>query len=114
VEAATVGDEGMLGVEAFLTDDAVAPGETVVQVPDTDAVMMSAEDLRREVAEHGALNDLLGRYTQIVIASMMQTTACNALHQSTATLRTLAIDDARPDARGELQSESRVSGSVAV
>jgi CRP-like cAMP-binding protein len=81
VEAATVGDEGMLGVEAFLTDDAVAPGETVVQVPDTDAVMMSAEDLRREVAERGALSDLLGRYTQIVIASMMQTTACNALHQ---------------------------------
>ena len=81
VEAATIGDEGMLGVEAFLTDDAVAPGETVVQVPDTDAVMMSAEDLRREVAEHGALSDLLGRYTQTVIASMMQTTACNALHQ---------------------------------
>jgi CRP-like cAMP-binding protein len=81
VEAATVGDEGMLGVEAFLTDDPVAPGETVVQVPDTDAMMMSVEDLRREVAEHGALHDLLGRYTQIVIAQMMQTTACNALHQ---------------------------------
>jgi len=81
VEAATVGDEGMLGVEAFLTDDAIAPGETVVQVPDTDAMMLSAEDLRREVAEHGALHDLLGRYTQIVIAQMMQTTACNVLHQ---------------------------------
>jgi CRP-like cAMP-binding protein len=81
VEAATVGDEGMLGVEAFLTDNAIAPGETVVQVPDTDAVMMSVEALRREVADHGALHDLLGRYTQIVIAQMMQTTACNALHQ---------------------------------
>jgi CRP-like cAMP-binding protein len=81
VEAATVGDEGMLGVEAFLTDDAVAPGETVVQVPDTDAVMMSVEDLRREIAEHGALHDILGRYTSIIIAQMMQTTACNALHQ---------------------------------
>src|SRR5713226_2710973 len=51
------------------------------QVPDTDAVMMSVETLRREIAEHGALHDLLGRYTQIVIAQMMQTTACNALHQ---------------------------------
>ncbi len=81
VEAATVGDEGMLGVEAFLSHDAVAPGETVVQVPDTDAVMMSVETLRREIAEHAALHDLLGRYTQIVIAQMMQTTACNALHQ---------------------------------
>src|SRR4051794_22929696 len=27
VEAATVGDEGMLGVEAFLSADAIAPGE---------------------------------------------------------------------------------------
>jgi CRP-like cAMP-binding protein len=81
VEAATVGDEGMLGVEAFLTDDAVAPGETVVQVPDTSAEMMSVEDFRREIARHGALHDLLGRYTQVVIAQMMQSTACNALHQ---------------------------------
>jgi CRP-like cAMP-binding protein len=81
VEAATVGDEGMLGVEAFLTDDAIAPGETVVQVPDTSAEMMSVEDLRREIARHGALHDILGRYTQVVIAQMMQSTACNALHQ---------------------------------
>jgi CRP-like cAMP-binding protein len=81
VEAATVGDEGMLGVEAFLTDNAMAPGETVVQVPDTDAMMMSVGDFRREIAKHGALHDLLGRYTQVVIAQMMQTTACNALHQ---------------------------------
>jgi CRP-like cAMP-binding protein len=81
VEAATVGDEGMLGIEAFLTDDAVAPGETVVQVPDTDAVMVSVETFRREIADHGPLHDLLGRYTQSVIAQMMQTTACNALHQ---------------------------------
>jgi CRP-like cAMP-binding protein len=43
--------------------------------------MMSAHALRREVADHGALKVLLGRYTQIVIAQMMQTTACNALHQ---------------------------------
>jgi CRP-like cAMP-binding protein len=81
VEAATVGDEGMLGVEAFLTDDAIAPGETVVQVPDTSAEMMSVEDFRREIARHGALHDILGRYTQVVIAQMMQSTACNALHQ---------------------------------
>jgi hypothetical protein len=35
VEAATVGDEGMLGIEAFFTDDPVAPGNTLVQVPRT-------------------------------------------------------------------------------
>ena len=48
VEAATVGNEGMLGVEAFLSRDALAPGETLIQVPDTDAETMSVEDFRRE------------------------------------------------------------------
>jgi CRP-like cAMP-binding protein len=81
VEAATVGDEGMLGVEAFLSDDAIAPGETLIQVPDTSAEMMGVDDFRREMAKQGAFRDLVGRYTQVVIAQMMQTTACNALHQ---------------------------------
>jgi CRP-like cAMP-binding protein len=81
VEAATVGSEGMLGVEAFLSADAVAPGETLIQVPDTSAEMMSVADFRREVAAPGAFRDIVGRYTQIVIAQMMQSTACNALHQ---------------------------------
>ena len=51
VEAATVGDEGMLGIEAFLSDDAVAPGEAFMQVPDTNAEMLSVEAFRREVAK---------------------------------------------------------------
>jgi len=81
VEAATVGAEGMLGIEAFLSEDAVAPGDTLIQVPDTNAEMLSVNDFRREIAERGALHDLLGRYTQALIAQMMQSTACNALHQ---------------------------------
>jgi|SRR5579871_2907654 len=81
VEAATVGDEGMLGVEAFLSADAVAPGETLIQVPDTSAEIMNVDDFRREVAAPGPFRELVGRYTQIVIAQMMQSTACNALHQ---------------------------------
>jgi CRP-like cAMP-binding protein len=80
VEAATIGDEGMLGIEAFLSDDAVAPGETLIQVPDTDAAVVSVEDFRDAVAAPGAFRDLIGRYTQVMIAQMMQTTACNALH----------------------------------
>jgi len=81
VEAATVGNEGMLGVEAFLGANPVAPGDTMIQVPDTNAERMSVADFRREIAERGALHDLMGRYTQVLIAQMMQSTACNALHQ---------------------------------
>jgi CRP-like cAMP-binding protein len=80
VEAATVGCEGMVGLEAFLRDDAIAPGDTLLQVPDTSAEKLDVDTFRRHVAEHGALHDLMGRYTQVVIAQMMQTTACNALH----------------------------------
>src|SRR5436853_2771412 len=42
---------------------------------------MSVEDFRWEIGRHGALHDLVGRYTQVIIAQMMQSTACNALHQ---------------------------------
>jgi CRP-like cAMP-binding protein len=81
VEAATVGDEGLLGVEAFLSADAVATGETLIQVPDTSAEIMDADDFRREVSQPGALRTLVGRYTQVIIAQMMQSAACNALHE---------------------------------
>jgi CRP-like cAMP-binding protein len=80
VEAATVGDEGMLGVEVFLDAEAVAAGETLIQVPDTNAETMDVADFRRAVGEPGAFRDVVGRYTHVVIAQMMQSTACNALH----------------------------------
>jgi len=72
VEAATIGNEGMLGIEAFLGPNPVAPGDTMIQVPNTNAERMNVGDFRREIAEQGALHDLLGRYTQVLIAQMMQ------------------------------------------
>jgi len=81
VEVATVGDEGMLGMEAFLTHDAVASGDTLMQVPDTNAEMLSVEDFRRELARGGALRQQVGQYVQVFIAQMMQATACNVMHQ---------------------------------
>ena len=80
VETATVGLEGMLGIEAFFGKDAIAPGETMMQVPDTDAERLSVGALRRELARQGALSELLGRYAQATVAHMMQSTACNARH----------------------------------
>jgi len=80
VECATVGDEGVVGIEAFLTDDAVPFGETIVQVPDTDTMVLGVEEFRCELARHGTLHDLMGRYTKSVIAQIMQQALCNALH----------------------------------
>jgi CRP-like cAMP-binding protein len=81
VEVATIGDEGMLGAECFLTDDAVATGDTMMQVPDGEVTMLSAESFRHEIARRSVLHDLLGRYTQVLMAQMARSTACNALHE---------------------------------
>src|SRR5581483_5293850 len=37
VEAATIGSEGMLGIEAFFCDGARAPGHAVMEIPDGTA-----------------------------------------------------------------------------
>jgi CRP-like cAMP-binding protein len=81
MEAATVGDEGMVGIEAFLTAHAIAPGDAQIQVPDTNAEKMRVQDFRREATPPGAFHDLIARYTQIVIAQMMQTVVCTAMHE---------------------------------
>jgi CRP-like cAMP-binding protein len=75
-----VGDEGMLGIEAFLGDQAVAYGKTLMQVAGTDAAAIRVDDFRRELARRGPLHELIGRYAQVLIAQMMQSTACNAIH----------------------------------
>jgi CRP-like cAMP-binding protein len=84
VETATVGDEGMLGIEAFLGEDAIAQGETMMQVPvlegDTTAEVLSVAAFRRELALGQTLHEVTGRYGQVILAQMMQSAGCNALH----------------------------------
>jgi CRP-like cAMP-binding protein len=79
VEVATVGDEGMLGIAAFF-GGAAMPGESMVQVPDTNAERMTVEAFHIEIDRHGAFRDAINRYAQGTIALMMQSTACMALH----------------------------------
>jgi CRP-like cAMP-binding protein len=80
VEALTVGDEGMFCIEAFLHEDPVAPGQVIMQVPDTNVTALECKIFREEIATRGVLSDLVGRYAQLVVAQMMQAAACNALH----------------------------------
>ena len=80
VEAATVGDEGMLGIEAFLDDRAIAYGKTLMQVAGTTALALPVADFRRAVSRSGPLHELMGRYTQVLLAQLIQSTACNAIH----------------------------------
>ena len=81
VEAATIGDWGFVGIEAFLSDDPVALSEAIMQVPDTDAERLSVGAFRRALSERPALDALVRRYLQVVIGQMIQTTACNVRHR---------------------------------
>jgi CRP-like cAMP-binding protein len=80
VETATVGLEGMVGIEVFFAEGAVAAGETIMQVPDTSAERLSVAAFRREASRRGVFADLVGRYAQAAVAHMMQSVACNARH----------------------------------
>jgi CRP-like cAMP-binding protein len=78
-EVATVGNEGLVGISAFLGDGR-ATGETIVQVPGTFAYTMAIEAFTREMDRREALYDLVSRYSQALIAYVMQSAACNGLH----------------------------------
>jgi CRP-like cAMP-binding protein len=79
VEVATIGDEGMIGVAAFFGAERSA-GDSVMQVPDTDAEMMPVEAFTAEIERNGALHHCVRRYSQGLMSLIMQSTACMALH----------------------------------
>ena len=83
VETATVGNEGMVGIEALFSPDPISPGTTMMQVPDTDAERLSVGAFREELARGEAFSAIMGRYAQSAIKQMMQSAACNARHHVT-------------------------------
>jgi CRP-like cAMP-binding protein len=80
VESATVGSEGLVGIEAFFSPHPVSFAQTVVQVGDATFERMPVDQFREALAASAALRDLLGRYAQVLLASAMQSAGCNALH----------------------------------
>jgi CRP-like cAMP-binding protein len=86
VEAATVGDEGLVGIEALFTDDAVSSSESVVQgaLPHESAEMIRAADFRREIVALPAFGELVARFAQALHGQLVRLTACNARHDVNA------------------------------
>ena len=79
VEIATVGDEGLVGINAFF-GGAMLSGETMMQVPDTDAEVMSVAAFKRELERGGPFHECVRRYSQGLLMLIMQSTGCVALH----------------------------------
>lgn len=82
VEAATIGDDGIVGVEAYFREDAVSACETIVQVPvpHNVAERMSVHDFRRELEARPMLRLVVARYVESLYAVMARLIACNARH----------------------------------
>lgn len=80
IEGATIGVEGVVGILGLFAAAPISPFESLVQVPDTDAMMLRTDAFREELTQAGALRHLLELYVQVVIAQMMQSNACNAVH----------------------------------
>jgi CRP-like cAMP-binding protein len=79
VEIATVGSEGLIGIEPFFGDD-TATGEAMMQVPDGSAEFLAVDVFKSELTRRGGLFRGVQRYSQGLMLLMMQSTACMAVH----------------------------------
>jgi CRP-like cAMP-binding protein len=79
VEVATIGNEGMVGGSAM---SAGYPELTLtmVQMASDACHRISAAVFRREIERHGALHEVVSRFSQALTGVVMQSTACNATH----------------------------------
>jgi CRP-like cAMP-binding protein len=77
-ESAGVGNEGMVGIALFMGGE-TTPSSAVVQTGG-HAYRLAGRLLKREFAGAGMMQGLLLRYTQALIAQIMQTAACNRHH----------------------------------
>ena len=80
VEVGTIGNEGMVGLSVFL--GGVLPSVlTVVQVTGSGAHAMRAGTFTAEMMRRGPFYDLVQRYSQALVGLIMQSAACNGLHE---------------------------------
>jgi CRP-like cAMP-binding protein len=79
VEIATVGDEGVIGINAIF-GGGMTGGETMMQVADTNAEVMAVEVFKSQLDRGGPFFKGVQRYSQGLLLLMMQSTACMAFH----------------------------------
>jgi CRP-like cAMP-binding protein len=79
VEVATIGNEGMVGGSAIAAGYR-EPTLTMVQMASDACDRIPAGVFRREIERHGALHDVVARFSQALTGVVMQSTACNATH----------------------------------
>jgi CRP-like cAMP-binding protein len=79
IEVATIGREGLVGIDAFF-GGSMANAESMVQVPGATAAVMPCVAFQREMEQEGAFRTAVLRYAQGLMSLTMQSAACLALH----------------------------------
>lgn len=79
VEVGTIGNEGMVGMSVYF-GGMLTEVLTVVQIPGPGAHVMRAGRFAAEMERRGPFYELIRRYSQALLAMMMQSVACNGLH----------------------------------
>jgi CRP-like cAMP-binding protein len=80
IETATVGNEGMVGVHAFLGGGALGNGLAMAQIAG-ETLAIDVDSFRAEVDDDGKLASLMRAYTQALFAQISQAVACNSAHE---------------------------------
>lgn len=80
VEVATVGNEGIVGIDVFLGEDRSANTRAIVQVPG-EALSVDAGRFRAIVEDAPELTEVLKGYTRALLVQAAQAVACNRVHQ---------------------------------
>ena len=78
IEVATIGNEGFVGLFAYLGNGDF-PFEIFVQIPG-EAGRLDVRVFRHELSAGGAFGELIRRYTQALLVQIAQTAACNRVH----------------------------------
>jgi CRP-like cAMP-binding protein len=80
IETATIGNEGMVGVHAFLGGGPLGNARAVGQVPGS-MLVLDADTFRAEANGAGKLRSVMLTYTQALFAQISQSVACNGAHE---------------------------------
>jgi CRP-like cAMP-binding protein len=79
IEAATVGNEGAIGLPAVVLDGGLSLGQVAAQVPG-EALRVEVGAVQELVDRSAVFRRVLQRYLQFFLFQIMQSVACNQLH----------------------------------
>jgi CRP-like cAMP-binding protein len=78
IEVATIGNEGVVGLSAYL-GNGHSSMEVFVQIPG-EALRMDADDFLREIQASSAWSEVVHRYSQALLTQVGQSAVCNRAH----------------------------------